>query len=233
MITEQHCLIEGKGKDRIVVRNFKHLIISSNEDWPVHLDPDDRRFLVLNVSEAKKEDQKYFGELDSELKNGGYAALLYDLLNEDLTNFNPRILPRCLASFGIKIRSADSIERYLYDVLCEGHFSIGFTPADARFIWKEPIPKDKAYKDYAEWCVKSGEKPATKELLRRAIKKLIPSVEDKRPGRGSRQRCYEFPSLKKAREEFSKAFKQDPKDIFDNYDEDEDEHQSREQSTIE
>ena len=57
MITEETCLIEGKGKDRIMVKNYKHVIMSSNEDWPVHLDPDDRRFYVLRVSKNHKEDQ--------------------------------------------------------------------------------------------------------------------------------------------------------------------------------
>ncbi len=56
MVTDEFSLIEGKGKDRIMVRNFKHVIISSNEEWPVHIDPDDRRFLVLKVSDIHKED---------------------------------------------------------------------------------------------------------------------------------------------------------------------------------
>lgn len=93
MITEKRCLIEGKGKDRIMVKNYKHIILSSNEDWPVHLDPDDRRFFVLRVSEQHKEDRQYFKALQEELDNGGYEALLYDLLNEDLTGFEPRQLP--------------------------------------------------------------------------------------------------------------------------------------------
>ena len=54
MVTEKDCVIEGKGKDQIRMRNFKHLILSSNEDWPVHLERDARRFLILNVSSSKK-----------------------------------------------------------------------------------------------------------------------------------------------------------------------------------
>lgn len=40
----KECVIEGKGKDQIRMRNFKHLILSSNEDWPVHMERDARRF---------------------------------------------------------------------------------------------------------------------------------------------------------------------------------------------
>ncbi|MDR3550504.1 MAG: DUF5906 domain-containing protein, partial [Candidatus Babeliales bacterium] len=120
MITDEYCLIESKGKDRIAVRNFKHVILSSNEDWPVHLDADDRRFLVIRVSEQKKEDHVYFNAVQDQLDNGGYEALLYDLLHEDLIDFNPRRMPSSADSFDIKMRSAQSPYRYIYDALCEG-----------------------------------------------------------------------------------------------------------------
>lgn len=217
MITEQTCLIEGKGKDRITVRNFKHVILSSNEDWPVHLDPDDRRFFVLRVSEKHKEDHAYFKAIQEELLNGGYEALLYDLLHEDLTNFNPRKLPSNSDSFSIKLRSSDSPHRYLYDALREGGFSIGSTDENNLPVWQGPIPKDTVYQDYVCWCQKSGEEVVSKELFGRVIKKLIVSVEDTRPGGGSRIRCYKFPTLKQSQEDFSKAFKEKPERIFDEY----------------
>lgn len=109
MVTEKTCLIEGKGKDRIMVKNFKHIILSSNEDWAVHLDPDDRRFFVIRVSEKHKEDHEYFASIQQQLNTGGYEALLYDLLNEDLTGFNPRQFPNNNEAFDIKMRSASTI----------------------------------------------------------------------------------------------------------------------------
>lgn len=217
MITEQTCLIEGKGKDRIVVRNFKHVILSSNEDWPVHLDPDDRRFVVLNVSDARKEDHNFFSAMKEELDNGGLEALLYDLLNEDFIGFDPRKIPESFSSFGIKLRSAESAHRYLYEVLCEGGFSIGTCMDNEVPIWQGPIPRDMVYNDYKGWCQQSSEKNLSKELFGRIIKKVIVSVEDKRPGTRGRKRCYEFPSLWQAREDFCKAFKEDPQNIFEDH----------------
>lgn len=217
MITEQTCLIEGKGKDRIVVRNFKHVILSSNEEWPVHMDVDDRRFLIIRVSEARKEDHEYFKSIQEQLNNGGYEALLYDLLNEDLTNFNPRRLPSSADSFSIKMRSAESSHRYIYEALNEGAFSIGKISDTDNPVWQNIIPKDSVYEDYVAWCHKSGEEPQTKELFGRILKKLV-IVEEARPGGASRQRCYKFTYLSKAQKDFCKAFKEDPKRIFDNYD---------------
>jgi hypothetical protein len=216
MITEQTCLIEGKGKDRIVVRNFKHVILSSNEDWPVHLDPDDRRFLVIRVSEASKEDHEYFKAIQKQLSDGGYEALLYDLLHEDLSDFNPRRLPSSIDSFSIKMRSAESPHRYIYDALVDGGFSIGKITEGDDPIWQDKIPKESVYEDYVAWCQKSGETIVSKELFGRVLKKLI-IVEDVRPGGGNRIRCYKFTSLRKAQQDFCKAFKEEPERIFDNY----------------
>lgn len=218
MITEETCLIEGKGKDRIVVRNFKHVILSSNEDWPVSLDSDDRRFLVIRVSEKHKEDHEYFEAIQQQLDNGGYEALLYDLLHEDLTNFNPRKIPASTDSFSIKMRSADSTHRYIYEALHEGNFSIGKIPENGYPIWQGELPKESVYEDYAAWCEKNGEAALSNMLFGRAIKKLIISLEDSRPGKDQvRIRCYKFPSLKQAQDDFSKTYKEDPKRIFDNY----------------
>ncbi|GEM_PF-1170726 len=214
MITDSLCLIESKGKDQIRVRNFKHVILSSNEDWPVHLDADDRRFFVLRVSEKHKEDTEYFKAIQEELKNGGYEALLYDLLHEDMGDFNPRRLPSNADSFAIKMRSANSAYRYLYEMLSNGCFF------NSGYDFEGSVPKDFVYGDYATWCTTNGEDTLSKENFGRAVKKLIISVEDTRPGSTfPRQRCYKFPTLQQALEDFSKAFKEKPERIFDNYEE--------------
>lgn len=213
MITEPTCLIEGKGKDRIEMRNFKHVILSSNEDFPVHLDTDDRRFLVLKIAEYHKEDVPYFKAIKDELENGGYEALLYDLLQEDISNFNPRTLTSSSNSFSIKMRSADSSYRYLYEALREGGFSIG--KEEGLPVWQTEIPKSSIYEDYVAWCQKNGEDFASNALLGRTINKLIISLEETRPGSAkARIRQYKLPSLDQAREDFCTAFKEKPERIF-------------------
>ena len=217
MITEETCLIEGKGKDRIVVRNFKHVILSSNEDWPVHLDPDDRRFFVLNVSDKHKEDLAYFKAIGDELANGGYEALLYDLLHEDLGEFNPRKMPSNFDSFSIKLRSAESAHRYIYEVLIDGGFPIASESDDDSPVWQAQISKDFVYGDYINWCKKSSEDTISKAIFGRILKRLIISVEDKRLGGEWRVRCYKFPTLRQAQQDFAKAFKEEPWRIFDDH----------------
>jgi hypothetical protein len=156
----------------------------------------------------------YFEAIQKQLNCDGYEALLYDLLYEDTTSFNPRILPASTEAFEIKMRSADSAERYIYAALCEGSFSIGSSPDEETYVWQSPIPKKTVYDDYVIWCRSNGEKECTNALFGKALKKCITSVNDCRPGGSSRSRQYTFPPLKQAREEFCKAFKENDERIF-------------------
>jgi|ERR1700722_360139 len=207
MITEKTCLIEGKGKDRIMVKNFKHIILSSNEEWPVHLDHDDRRFFVLRVSENHKEDHTYFAAVQEQLDRGGYEALLYDLLHEDLIVFNPRELPNSEAAFSIKIRSSDSIHKYIYEALKDGCFDIGNVSPNG--IWKT-LPVDSVFNDYCCWYSKNGEKGVIKDIFSRHLLKVMPSITISRPrsrsGNG-RTKMYVLPDITDAREDFQKFYK--------------------------
>lgn len=216
MITDKACLIEGKGKDRIMVPNFRHLIISSNEPWPVHLDPDDRRCVVINVSDAHKEDRVYFKAIYDQLNNGGYAALLDDLLKEDLAEFDPSILPESNSAFDIKMLSANSAERYIYNVLVEGGFSVGtLDQQDYSPAWQASIAKEAVYTDYKAWTMKNGERSTvSNSVFGKTLKKCIPSIEDTKPGGTTRVNCYKLPSLVQARAEFCKAFKCDYEQRF-------------------
>jgi hypothetical protein len=231
MITESYCFIESKGKDPLKIQSFWHIIFSSNEDWPVALDFDDRRFIVLQVSDKHKGDQLYFQELNNELDNGGRAALLYDLLHEDLTDFNPRIMPSLSHAFNIKMRSAESPERYIWEALQVGSFSIGLIDTDGNErgdtipVWQGDIPKQDVYQDYRTWCHDTDETPVTKQLFGRALKKVLPSIKEKRPAGASRTRCYKFQSLEKTKEEFCKSVKTDPKIVFDEVENNDDQSQ--------
>lgn len=207
-ITERYKVIEGKGKDLIVVPNFTHLIISSNEDWPVHIDRGDRRFFVLEVSDTHKEDFPYFKAIDDELKNGGYEALLYELLNEDISDFDPRRMPHNIAAFAIKLLSANTCERYIFEAIKAGSFDIG--NATQTELWKLEKSKNSVFVDYQCWCSKEGIKSLSSDLLGRAINKLIPSINSTRPSiDGQRVQTYAFPEHTTAKKEFQKAYKAD------------------------
>src|SRR3990167_8903329 len=93
MITDPITAIEQKGKDIVSLRNYKRLVVSSNENWTVPCDLDDRRFFVLDVSDIHKEDKPYFAKVYQSLGGDGLAALMHDLTMENLDGFDPRAIP--------------------------------------------------------------------------------------------------------------------------------------------
>ncbi len=195
-----------------MVKNFKHLILSSNEDWPVHIDADDRRFLVLRVSEAHKEDHAYFAQIQDELDSGGYEGLLYDLLHEDISDFNPRQLPHSHEAFLIKLRSADSDTRYIYEALSTGSFNI---VSEGLKVWQSSLTPDAIYNYYRDWCNESEEKAIKKNFFFATLKKRMPTARKHRPSiNGDRAYMYQFPTLDQARKDFCKAFKLDSSHAF-------------------
>ena len=94
VITEPELFIEAKGRDGVTVPNLLHIMMASNEDWVVPAGEYERRYAVFEVSERYRQDKKWFGPLYRQLENGGYAAMLLDLLNYDLGDWHPRELLR-------------------------------------------------------------------------------------------------------------------------------------------
>ena len=94
LITEPTLFIEAKGRDGVTVRNSLHIVMASNEVWVVPAEEDERRFGVFNVSDCVMQDHAYFKALHEELNRGGLSAMLYDLLQVDLTGWHPRDIPK-------------------------------------------------------------------------------------------------------------------------------------------
>ena len=174
-----------------------------------HLDRDARPFVVFKVSETRKEDTVYFKAIKDELQTGGDEAFLYELLNEDLSGFNLHRMPNDSEAFKVKLRSASSVEQYIYEALNVGCFNVSnATPAVEG--WRDSISRDSVYADYRGWCEGQGNRQIeNKEALGRALAKLVTSVSESRPtaNNGVRSRHYELPSLARAREDFQRAYK--------------------------
>jgi hypothetical protein len=57
----------------------------------------ERRFQVFNTNNEHAQKKAWLDPLYEELENGGYAAMLYDLLRRDISNFHPRQIYRTKA----------------------------------------------------------------------------------------------------------------------------------------
>ena len=84
LVTNPKLGYEAKGKDAFSAPNYAHVITLTNNEWAVPAGADARRWMVLDISEARMGDHAYFHELSAERDNGGTAAFLDYLMKVDL-----------------------------------------------------------------------------------------------------------------------------------------------------
>ena len=214
MVTDETSAVEFKGKDIITVKNYKRLVLASNNDWVVPRDMDDRRFFVLDVSDVHKEDQAYFSAIHDEMSAGGLEALMHDLLHIDLDGFNPRVMPATGgAGFDMKLRSMDSVMQWLFEILDEGVLpppvSTTLQPVDS--TWPTEYPKVALHDLYIERCRRQNQRhPDSAPLLGRKLNGILPTLSEIRKSYPGRPRYYRLPSLEECRRNFEAACKEGP-----------------------
>jgi Primase C terminal 2 (PriCT-2)/Family of unknown function (DUF5906) len=121
MLTEPRIMIERKGVDPLWQDNHMIFMVASNERSVVPADIGDRRWQVIQVGDARREDRKYFGAIIAEMEAGGHEAMLFDLLQRDISSGpDPREIIRTPELFDQIIQAQGPIERYLYQILDEG-----------------------------------------------------------------------------------------------------------------
>ena len=207
LITEPTRAIERKGLDIQVMKNCIHLIVSSNEDWPVAAALDDRRFAFYEVSDKQQQNSTYFESIHRWLDSGGSSFLLHYLKHRDISDWHPRDRPSGVEGARVRLTSACSVTQWWYQCL-EDEALLG----DATNPYSTDIFSDKCvYKSdvYEAYCnhVGSSRHRATGNKFVQKLRKLCPSIEDKRPtssdGKRPRQLC--FPKLDVARSEFTRV----------------------------
>jgi hypothetical protein len=97
LITEDTLTIEAKGRDPIEVPNRLHVMMASNNDWVIPAGAHERRYVVQRVAGTHRQDPAWFGPVYEEMRSGGIAAMLYDLLHRDLGDWHPRQIVRTAA----------------------------------------------------------------------------------------------------------------------------------------
>lgn len=92
LITEPTLLIEGKRRDAITMPNYLHVMLASNEKWIVPAGENERRWYMCEVSDCRMQNKDYFKTLNDQLRDGGYSAMLHDLMSYKLGDWHPRDL---------------------------------------------------------------------------------------------------------------------------------------------
>ena len=175
MITSKKRMVEMKGFDAIQLPNHTHLLLASNEAWIAPMAKDDRRFCILDVGNKQANNRAYFKALIDEMANGGTSALLYDLLNRDLTETDLTKIPKTQAQLDIKILSLDSVSAWLLEFL---KFDASWRDLDS----ENPVQVFRTadlYVKYTDYCKASSKRPEVLTNWSKKVWQVLPSMRKK------------------------------------------------------
>lgn len=169
LITEEFITIEAKGVDAEAARNYTHLLLASNSDWVVPAGGDERRFLMLDVRPDRAQDTDYFGRIRTQLRAGGYEALLHLLQTRDITNFNVRIAPKTSALREQQQRSFSPETQWWHQKLHSGRL------LPTHDGWHQSVPTEALQQDYYAHMQTHGNfRKLTEALLGKFLSRVLP-----------------------------------------------------------
>ena len=217
LITDPTQVVESKGIDSYEVKNCKRIAFSSNEDKLVSADIDDRRYVITNVNPRFKGDWGFFSQLRGQMDDkGGIEALMYELVNEDLTDWHPRQKPRNKWVFDIKIEDMKPAHRWLYECLKNRCYMVDEYDDPYEREWlDEPEYKSKKrlYKGFVYYSknmlkIKKIESDAA---FWKRIKDVLPVLNEVWKGA---QKLVQLPALQEARAAFEKLTEVAPEELW-------------------
>ena len=179
-------------------------MVASNHDWVVPAGLEERRFLVLGVSEARMGDTAYFKAIIEQMDNGGREALLYHLVHEvDLEGVDLRDFPQTEALRDNKIYSMSPPEQFWVEILREGRLR------EDDGTWSKSVPRHILHEQYIQFAQKIGQsRKSCQTELGMMLKKLCPQIRPTNPQiAGKRVDMWEFPDLKTCRSYFDRITK--------------------------
>ena len=210
LITDDYLFCERKYMPKFKINNCAHVVMATNNDWYAPMDSDDRRYVVLDVSEKRKGDFEYFNVLKSQIDNGGAEAFIHYLMNHNINEFKHRTLPKSqgASKFANKLMTASSVTKWWFECLQEGHIIIEefmdhkVESNNQAIEWetKEIKLKTKELHDsYCQWCKKHNQRYIeTSSQLIVSMNKVCPDI---RNGTG-RPRTKIIPTLMTSRLQF-------------------------------
>jgi hypothetical protein len=161
IITEDSLTIEAKYANAVETPNYLHLMMASNEEWVVPAGLEARRFLVLLTAATKVREFAYFRAIHAELENGGYEAMLHELLSRDISQFNVRDVPDTAGLQQQKKLSLGTSEAWWMDCLHRGYVYKSKLGLEDHFAeWHDVVTTEVLFASYSEFAKTKAERHA-------------------------------------------------------------------------
>ena len=168
LLTNPEITIERKGVDAYTAPNYTRILFTSNEEFVVPASLDERRFAVFDVGIERKQDSKYFSQLDRWYNTGGAGALLEYLKTFDLSTTNLRLVPQTDALQDQKLEALNTVDQWLYNGLMSGELRENRVAGNC-IGWGEEAPKSEIYHIYCS-SVTKFQMPVKESAFWRAIR---------------------------------------------------------------
>lgn len=201
-ITGQTIGIEKKGVDIVQIKNYIHLMMTSNNERVVPAGDKERRFFVIRVKE-KTHGNDYFLKIVEDQRKTGPANLLHFLLNMDISNYDVTNVPQTKSLREQQEHNISYERDWLLQKLEQGVWVKG---------QKGPVIKTDLHSDYIRYCKELNiSRPLSLRAFGLWLKKELPEIKDKQltsaqasSTAGDRPWAYIFPPIEKCREQFIK-----------------------------
>ena len=208
MITEPTITIEQKYQPRRTVGSIHRFFAASNHQHFGNIEKDDRRFVFLRVSEERKGDHNYFGEIHSAINDPfQLAAFCQVLATTDIADFNVRSKPNTSELIQQKLRSLRGFERFWYEVLCTG--DVGFPDPYISHAWQESmfISTKSLTAAYEKHARKNRQYDSIQSAeINKGLAIWCPDArQDRKQINNEQQRGYQLPHIDLAKENFEEA----------------------------
>lgn len=170
MITEPTSTIEPKGIGAFQVPNRLSILMATNSDYVVPATTDERRYAILDVSDAKKGELAYWNmfHMDWMSNPDNIAAFVEYMRDYDLSGYNPRVYPKTRALAEQVEFSFEPWEAWWHDALSKGSFF-------RNGIWYEVIGSQALRDSLLNYCHEQGVDRygrVTDDALSKKLKKL-------------------------------------------------------------
>ena len=147
VITDNTMTIEPKGFDPYDVSDFGRYFFTSNNSCPLPLTEDQRRYAVIRIDKDKRQSRDYYDELTILESEDVACKFFWYLANIDLSQFNPRVVPRTSASLDIVQLTKPGAMRFIDDAV-----SKEYTVSERGFYDDGKIFTSMLYEQYCMWC---------------------------------------------------------------------------------
>ena len=212
-ITEKTCTVEQKYQPSRTINSVHRFFASSNREHFSHVEVDDRRSLIVKVSKSRLGDRAYFSDLAAAIDDDTIiAAMVHDLMQRNLSQFDVRQRPLTQEHASQKIQSLQGFDRYWFEVLTNGRFG---EESSGAYGWDERWKNDgfistkslcERYRHYDKQSQRFGSTQT--KMIAKSLEKLSPSSKPARKMETTGQsRGYKVPQLEVARREMETYLK--------------------------